>query len=295
MTAGTESEILKRLEEWEGKEGPLPKSLEFYRRLLSIQSEARLRVGIPRPSLSRESVTNRLTGGSPLLRFEDLSLDWSLLWEVFEEVTTLCSDYPEVLGEVPENLRDLNSCLAYLKEATEAWFEEGQLPPQISLGSLKGAILEFITQAALRPFLLNHCQALLSLVDQEHWRRGYCPICGGSPDFAFLDKENGARWLLCSRCDAQWLFQRLECPYCSTREPETLSYFTDDEGLYRLYVCEQCRHYLKAIDLRRAKYEVLLPLERFLTLDIDTQAHKDGYNLYMKARLGEGREKAGAG
>ena len=295
MTTGTESKILKRLEEWEGKEGPLPKSLEFYRRLLSIQSEARLRIGIPSPGLSREAVTNRLTCGAPLLRFENLSLDWSLLWEVFEEVTTLCTNYPEVWAEVPENPKDLNSCLDYLKEATKAWFEGGQSPPQISLGGLKGATLEFMTQASLRPFLLNHCQALLSFVDQEHWRRGYCPICGGSPDFAFLDKENGARWLLCARCDAQWLFQRLECPYCGTREPETLSYFTDDEGLYRLYVCEQCRYYLKAIDLRRAKYEVLLPLERFLTLDIDTQAHKEGYNLYMKARLGEGREKANAG
>ncbi len=287
MTMRTESEILKRLEEWEGKEGPLPKSLEFYRRLLGIQSEARLRVGVPSLSLSDGVIINQLTCGSPLLRFEDLSLDWSLLWDIFEEVTTLCTDYLEVLGKVTENLRDSNSCLAYLKEATEAWFEGGQLPPRISLGSLKGAILEFIIQAALRPFLLNHCQALLSLVNQEHWRRGYCPICGGSPDFAFLDNESGARWLLCSRCDARWLFQRLECPYCGTQEPETLSYFTDDEGLYRLYVCEQCRHYLKAIDLRRAKYEVLLPLERFLTLDLDIQAHKDGYTPGVKARQGE--------
>ena len=34
----------------------------------------------------------------------------------------------------------------------------------------------------------------------------------------------------------------------------------------------------KAIDLRHADYEVLLPLERFLTLDIDIQAHRDGYS-----------------
>jgi FdhE protein len=285
--AGADNNILSKLEESGRKKGVPPRFLEFYRRLLGIQSDARLRVGIARLGLSREAVTNRLTCGVPLLRFEDLSLDWSRLWDVFEQVTTLCTDYPEVLGKVPENPRDLDSCLAYLKEATEAWFEEGQLPPQISLGGLKGAILEFIIQAALRPFLLNHCQALLGLVNQELWRRGYCPICGGSPDFAFMDKESGARWLLCSRCDAQWLFQRLECPYCSTREPETLSYFTDDEGLYRLYVCEQCRHYLKAIDLRRAKYEVLLPLERFLTLDLDIQAHKDGYTPGVKARQGE--------
>ena len=82
---------------------------------------------------------------------------------------------------------------------------------------------------------------------------------------------------MCSRCDAEWLFQRLECPYCGTKDQSTLAFFTDDKGLYRLYVCEQCRHYLKAIDLRKSEDEVLLPLERFLTPDIDAQAQQDGY------------------
>lgn len=291
MTTGTESKILTRLEEWEGTDGSLPRSFEFYRKLLSIQSDARLRVGIPKVSLDAEAIADRIRSGNPILAFDDLSIDWSLLMDIFEQVTTLCTDYPEVLGKLPENLMDSSSYLTYLKEATRVWFEEGQLPPQTSVGRLKGTILEFSIQAALRPFLLNNSQVLLSLVNQEHWRRGYCPICGGSPDFAFLDKESGARWLLCSRCDAEWLFQRLECPYCGTQETSALSYFTDDEGLYRLYVCERCRHYLKAFDLRRAKGEVLLPLERFLTLDLDIQAHKDGYNPCTKV----GKMKEGQG
>ena len=114
-------------------------------------------------------------------------------------------------------------------------------------------------------------------MDQERWRRRYCPICGGNADFAFLDKERGARWLLCSRFAAEWLFQRLECPYCGTTDQNALAYFADDEGLYRLYVCEQCKRSLKAIDLRQAKSEVLIPLERLLTLDIDAQAKEYGY------------------
>lgn len=287
MSSGTESEIFKRLEEWEKKEGSLPRSLEFYRRLLGIQSEARLRAGMPGTGLSRDVVTNRLASGEPLLKYEDLLLDWSLLSDVLEKVTTLYTNSLEVLGLMPDNLRGSSSWLASLKEATEVWYEGGQLPPHISLGSLKGAILEFIIHATLRPFLLNYCQAMLNLVNQEFWRRGYCPICGGSPDFAFLDKESGARWLLCSRCDARWLFQRLECPHCGNQNQNALAYFTDNDGLYRLYVCESCRHYLKAIDLRRAKCEVLLPLERFLTLDLDIQAQKNGYNLCVRARQGE--------
>ena len=288
MTTGTDSKILKRLEEWQGKEGPLPKSLEFYRRLLCIQSEAKSRVGVPKLGLSEEAINNRIKRGAPLLGFDDLSTDWSLLRNILEEVTALVTSYSEFWGEVPNNLKDSSSCFALLKEAAEAWFQGAQLPPRMAVSGVNEALLELMIHAALRPFLINHCEALLSFVNQEQWRRGYCPICGGNPDFAFLGKERGARWLLCSRCDAEWLFQRLECPYCGTQDQGALAYFTDDEGLYRLYVCERCRHYLKTIDLRQAECEVLLPLERFLTLDIDTQAHKDGYRPCAKARQGEG-------
>jgi FdhE protein len=69
----------------------------------------------------------------------------------------------------------------------------------------------------------------------------------------------------------------LQCPYCGTQDQNALAYFTDDKGLYRLYVCEQCKHYLKAIDLRQAEAEVLFPLERFYTVDMDRQAQEQGY------------------
>ena len=47
-------------------------------------------------------------------------------------------------------------------------------------------------------------------------------------------------------------------------------------------VCDRCKNYLKAIDLRQAKSEVLLPLERLYTLDIDSQAQQYGYHPYGK-------------
>ena len=83
--------------------------------------------------------------------------------------------------------------------------------------------------------------------------------------------------MLCSRCDAQWLFQRLECPYCGTQRQDALSYFTEGDEVYRLYVCEQCHSYLKAIDLRRTESEILLPLERLVTVELDRHAWRLGY------------------
>ena len=98
---------------------------------------------------------------------------------------------------------------------------------------------------------------------------------------AYLEKEVGARWLLCSRCDSEWLFHRLECPYCKTQNQSLLSFLSDEKDLYRLYLCEQCKCYLKAIDLRKTDAEVLLPLERLYTLDLDTQARERGYHSYQ--------------
>ncbi len=293
MTVATEGEILKRLAEWEAKEGRLPKSLDFYRRLVVVQHQARSRVGIPKLYLSEETISHRLDGGSPLLRFEEIQIDWALLQDIFKDVVTLCLSYPEVWGEAPECLINSASSPVFLEQASRALFAENQLPSCIEPGDGNKNILEFALQAALKPFLLNHCQTMFSFVNQEKWRRGYCPICGGSPDFAFLDKENGARWLLCSRCDAEWLFQRLECPGCGTKEAGALTYFTDDEELYRLCVCEHCGCYLKTIDLRRAKKEVLLPLQRLLTLDLDIQAHNDGYHPCIRVgKLKEGVESS---
>ena len=272
MTAGTNDEILKRLEE-QGKNEGTPQLLEFYQRLLRIQSRVGQRIDLPKPSLSNEAISKRLEQGLPLISFDELTLDWAVLQDVFNQVVGAFADYRQLFREIPQSLREAT----LTKKIAKAWFEGAKLSPMIAGNEANEYLLEAIIHATLKPFLTNQAKALLGLVSQERWRRRYCPICGGSPDFAFLDKEIGARWLLCSRCDTEWLFQRLECPYCGTNDQNALTYFTDDKELYRLHVCEQCHTYIKTIDLRRTKSEVLLPLERMMTLDLDRQGQEKGY------------------
>jgi FdhE protein len=278
VTTGIDSKILTMLEERERKEGALPKSLEFYRGLLRIQSEARSRIDVPRIDLSQKAISSLIEQGIPLLKFDDLSIDWSLFQDIFKDVASLIAGSSEELKQASEKLKGSSSYFAFIKEASKAWFEGAPLTPWAAVSGINEVLLEAVLHVALRPFLISYREALIGFLDQEQWRRGYCPICGGNPDFAFLDKERGARWLLCSRCDAEWIFQRLECPYCSTRNQDALAYFSDDKGLYRLYVCEQCRTYIKAIDLRCAEGEVFLPFERVMTLDLDKQGQEKGYS-----------------
>jgi FdhE protein len=276
VTVESDSKTLKRLDEQEGHEGALPKSLEFYRGLLRIQSAAGSNIGALELNLGEETIEDRIRHGTPALVFDDLAIDWSSLQSVFDQVTALFASYPEVLRE-SSSLWGADPRPGLSKEAARAWYEGARLPLPKTASDSDEALLTLIIHGAFRPFLIRHCEALLKLVNLEQWRRGYCPICGGNPDFAFLDKERGSRWLVCSRCDAEWPFQRLQCPYCGTQNQDDLAYFTNDKGLYRLHVCERCHSYLKTIDLRQTENEILLPLERYLTLDIDAQAHNDGY------------------
>ena len=275
MTKGIESEILKKLEEQEKKEGTLPRLLEFYKKLLLIQSEAEQHIGVPELRLSGETIKERIKQGKPLLTFDELELDWSLLRDVFEKVVALFAEYSELFGQLPESIRGLKANNFLARETVKAWFEGAEL---IVSNDVNKSLLEDIIHVTLSPIVASYSKVLIGQVDQEYWRRRFCPICGGKPDFAFLEKEAGARWLLCSRCNAEWLFQRLECPRCGSTNQNELAYYTDEAGLYRLYVCEKCKRYLKAIDLRKAEPEVLLPLERLMTLDIDAQARKYGYS-----------------
>ena len=280
MPTGIDDKILKKLKTWEKKEGLLSKSLEFYRKLLSIQSAVKLRIGAPEICLNQEGAKDRIISGRPLLEYNDFSIDYSLLGDAFKEVSALFSSYSK---DMPEITAYLQSASSIMEEVTEAWFKGSRLPLPGKTDDTAEALWELMIHATIKPFFVRYREALYHLIPQEFWRRGYCPLCGGRPDFAYLDKERGSRWLLCSRCDAEWLFQRLECPYCGTLDQNALSYLTDDKGLYRLYVCDKCRHYMKAIDLRHTVEEVLLPLERFLTTDMDIQAQEEGYAPLMKA------------
>ena len=252
-------------------------SKQINQKLLQIQSRVGQRIDVPNLSFSSNVINKRMEQGKPLIGFDELVLDWSLLRDTFVKVTAVFAEYPDLFGPIPKELVEAGAKRFPTKKVVKAWFRGSKLPPTTVTNNISEALLNNLIHASLRPFLVNYSTALLSLVNQENWRRGYCPICGGYPDLAFLDTERGARWLVCSRCDAEWLFQRLECPYCGSKDQDALAYFTDDEGLYRLYVCEQCKRYLKAVDLRQAKSEVLLPLERLLTLDIDAQAKEYGY------------------
>ena len=270
----TSTGILEKLNDMEKEEGSLPWLLEFYRKLIQIQTRVGQKLDKPNPGLSKETAQQRMAEGRALIAAGEFTFDLQLLQDTFQEVAALFSEYADLFSNPSREFSQLAD-FVLTSESIEAWYEGKSIP---ATEGINQTLLKELTHAAAKPFLTSYASALIDSVEQEWWRRGYCPICGGNPDFSFLSKDNGARWLVCSRCDTEWLFQRLKCPYCNNTDQKTLSYYTGDEGPYRLYVCDNCKHYLKTIDMRTARPDTLIPLERLTTLEIDIQARDYGYS-----------------
>ena len=269
--------IADTLRERAKQEGSLPPVLDAYKKLLGLQMETKSRIKAEPPHLDQEAATSRLRQGQILLSYDDLSLDWILAADLFRAVGQFTVDnITSEAGDVA-SFASMASDSQCLQQAVGDWYNGKPLDPVADKYSISRELLSSAIQATLYPFLVTRAGALQKLVQQEIWRRRQCPICGGKPDFAFLDKDRGARWLLCSRCDTEWLFQRLECPYCGTQSNTALAYYADKEGLYRLYTCQECRSYIKAVDLRKTSREKIPVLERVLTWEMDRQGVQEGF------------------
>jgi FdhE protein len=127
----------------------------------------------------------------------------------------------------------------------------------------------------LAPYLQLACDLILPRIPLNLWYREYCPICGGRPAFAALTSETGPRTLLCPRCYGEWDYNRIGCPFCKSTDAQT--YYSDDEGSYRLYVCKACTRYLKTVDVRERKRNVCLPVECLVTVSMDIAAQEKGF------------------
>jgi FdhE protein len=263
-------QVAQRLRQEAAKRPELASTIDLYCALLEAQDRVTVEPG---GALDAAGAAARLDQGLPLLPPEAVAADGPALAELCDQIVSILADrQPEQTDALAvvrawlvrerEHLGDL--AVDYLREGHIGEGDESDLRA-------------FILDTALRPFLRAHASALAELVDDGAWYRGSCPVCGGEPDFAALDRQGGRRRLLCSRCDSTWTFLRVGCPFCGNQDPRQLGHYPSDDGAYRLNVCESCRRYIKTIDLRGAAGERMLEVERVLTVGMDLAAHEAGY------------------
>ena len=269
------SEIAKALKEGAEKHPELADTVKLYCILLEIQDGAQ--VPPHQPTLTAAEARARLEEGHPLLSPDELDADAAGLAELCARIGFAIA---EQRRERVKALAQIHAWLHQRRHQMRAlaieYLRSGRVPTGAAVGIDRG-MLAFVFDSGLRPFLRAQAEALAPLVDDAGWYRGRCPICGGEPDIAALGRGSGRRRLLCSRCDSEWTFRRLGCPFCGNDEPAQLAHYPSDDKGYRLSVCESCRRYLKTVDLREVGGDHPLAAERILTAGMDLAAERMGY------------------
>lgn len=257
-------QVLQALQAAREEHPDLADWLDFQRELLTVQRAAEPALLPLAQPVTSERVDARKEAGQPLFTFDELEVDWLVLYGLVSQLEEIAA---RSLPDWPASGR-----VEIAEEAVRSWYA-GQSSPD--------AHIAFLICHALQPFLRRAAQASRTHLSAGAYRQwGQCPVCGGVPDFAVLEQESGGRLLFCSRCDSGWHYRRIGCPFCGTENPRSLAYFAGDNGAYRLYVCDECRGYVKTLDLRETIRPFVLAVERILTAGMDLAATEAGYRCY---------------
>jgi len=254
-------QVLQALEAAQEQQPEQAAWLAFHRELLEMQWAVERRLPPLAAPVTPERIEARKVAHQPLFTFDELEVEWAVAEELAHRVEELAA------RRLPDWPTEPIPGLA-LAQARAWYVGEPPVEPRQA----------FLLRESLRPFLHRAASAAQPHIAMEAYHQwGRCPVCGGEPDFATLDRETGARWLHCQRCDSGWRYKRVGCPFCDTEDPYQLAYFPSEDGVYRLYVCEACRRYLKTMDLRQTGQSFLLAVERVLTVGMDLAAAEAGY------------------
>ena len=137
-------------------------------------------------------------------------------------------------------------------------------------------LLDQVLLLSMRPFLARCAEALLPRLELAEWRQPCCPLCGGEPEFAFINPA-AERLLICGRCTGQWRFDPITCPFCENNDRTRITSFTSRDQRYRIYACDVCHRYLKAFDGRDGSRPAMLAVDSIATLPLDAAAIQRGY------------------
>jgi len=269
----TAAQAVEQLRQGQHDSPALEALLPTYELLLKLEDETEApALTIQLDSSSAQALWEQ---GIPLLHSEESLILPQAMGAVWQQVCDLAARHLEQQTERLRGAREWPERQSEMwLELMEQYFRDGKA---VAEDPQEQDVLSFLLVHTWRPFLRRWATELEDLLENPPWKQGRCPVCGGQPDFAYLGQEAGERYLVCARCDTSWRHQRLGCPFCGNQDSSTYGYYPDDEGLYRLYVCNDCRRYLKTVDLRQAGEGRLLAVERLATIRMDLAALQADY------------------
>jgi len=220
---------------------------------------------------SPAAVLEQVDAGQPIAELCTESFDWP---EIAGLARAVCEITARHRPELATDLSCLGAWLSDVGETMLAPYLLGVETPVPKLDDL--TLMPFVLNHAFYPWLQLLRRKLDPLPVDRYGQRGNCLLCGEMPDLAYLHPQTGQRYLICARCDTEWVFRRVGCPFCGDTQ-EGSKYFVDETHGLRVYGCDACGRYLKTID-RRVFWKRYTPLvERIRTADADIMARHAGY------------------
>ena len=273
MARNSDQTILFHMGKAKSEHPELAELLDFYDKLFRIQFAFKAQQLSGQPGGTGGTTEIRLQNladGLPQITFDELGLQRVPIVPLYQRIADLLAlylAYPRSREEDPEPQK-------ILETAREIFTNRGPL-----VGWEKSEDFHrSVSGLVMAPFLQRACESILPRIPLHSWHRGTCPVCGGKPSFAALTEDFGSRLLLCSRCNGEWNYSRLGCPFCEEKDPQT--YFASEDGSYRLYICDSCHRYLKTMDIRERGSDRCLPVESLLTVSMDMAAQQKGYKAF---------------
>jgi FdhE protein len=274
--------IIRRINAIEKKRPGYKAILGFFKYIIREQYKVKPLIKIDTVTISEETAKNQMREGFSLIDMKDMKLDMDSSKQLFMKLCRgLLRKDMNIAVEAKKISQAVRKKEIDLKELFSRVFDgdKGYIDFIANKAGVHKWLLMFLSESSIKPSLEAYAESLKGYADQESWYRGYCPVCGSQPERGELRKDFGERFLECSSCSFKWRFKRVVCPFCGNEDNKKLRYFnTESDGkAYRVDVCDECKKYIKTIDLRETQEDVVLPVDDIGTLHLDIIAEKEGY------------------
>jgi formate dehydrogenase maturation protein FdhE len=276
-----ESRELTELRQLKVLHPELGDAVDLHVALLELQRRVQARVPMPWVEFSADWLKRQHEAGRPLLRFEDIPLDWTDFRLVFRQTADVLRRFDALEASDYQAIQSMSRDGNALEPLAVRWFNATAAPERLNetlppTSSASAEALDQVLALAMRPFLERCADVVQQRADFSTWTHAHCPLCGGEPEFAVI-VSGGGRVLICGRCTGRWHFDASACPFCRNDDRSLLPSFASRDNVYRLYACDVCRRYIKAFDAHRGGRPVMLSVDSVATLPLDAAAMQRGY------------------
>jgi len=264
------------------KRKELTNSLKLHMKILKVQLEIDntstkgTKVDWSDTKLMKDLEGRALKAKKPVIYFLDPSIfDSNVLYPPFKKIAKIFIERETTEGSPGKFLNLINEKVNII-ELIEATLRENDSVITIYAEKLgvQPPLLLYIISALIQPLLEEIARKIdPSLYDK--WWQASCPICGRIPNVARVRQRK--RYLVCTFCGAEYLYDNFTCVHCDNKDPHTLKFLTiDGKPEFQVDFCVKCKHYIKVIDDEPLKDTIPKGLEDIMTLDLDLVANGEG-------------------